>query len=141
MSGLREEYGINDIYIVKFVENYRDYLNNNKEFSEVTLNTNLYYIVEKFSYENKIHALYADSYKECVGGLEFYEHRSHTKIEEMPPIFSEMYTFPEELLTEDEKNKKMISSNRLYYISLNMNIEFLKDKENENSFVKKLKRD
>ena len=73
--------------------------------SEVTLNTNLYYIVEKFSYENKIHALYADSYKECVGGLEFYEHRSHTKIEEMPPIFSEMYTFPEELLTEDEKNE------------------------------------
>lgn len=140
MSGLREEYGINDIYIVKFCENYKEYLNNNKEFSEVTLNTNLYYIVEKFSYENNIHALYADSYKECVGGIEFYEHKSHKKIEEMPPIFSEMYKFPEELLTEDEKKTKMISSNRLYYISLNMNIEFLKDSEKEKEFVKKLQK-
>lgn len=141
MSGLREEYGINDIYIVKFKEDYKKYLNNNKEFSEVTLNTNLYYIVERFSYENNIHALYVDSYKECVGGLEFYEYRSHKKIEEIPPIFSEMYKFPEELLTEDEKKTKMISSNRLYYISLNMNIDLLSnDEEKKNSFVKKLKK-
>ena len=60
----------------------------------------------------------------------------------MPPIFCEMYEFPVEYLTEGEKKKKMISSNRLYYISLEINTSLMsKDESKEEiSFVKKLKK-
>ena len=45
MSGLREEYGVSDLYIVRFNDNYKDYINED-DYAELTLKTNLYYIVE-----------------------------------------------------------------------------------------------
>ena len=55
-------------------------------------------------------------------------------------LFEEYRIYYDVHRTEDEKKKTMISSNRLYYISLNMNIELLKDSEKEKEFVKKLKK-
>ena len=140
MSGLREEYSVNDLYIVKFNDNYKEYINKD-DLENLTINPNLYYIVEKFSYENKKDNTFREAYKECVGGTEVYDRRSQEEIKNMPPIFIEMYEFPVEYLTEEEKKKKSVSSNRLYYISLDINISlFSKDESMETSFVKKLKR-
>lgn len=140
MSCLSEEYNIEDLYVVKFNENYNEYLKEQNE--NIIFNPNLYYIVERFKCKCKgITGVidHYESYKECVSGIEIFDRYSNKEIEDIPLIFDEIYILPEEYLSEEEKKKKIISSNKLYFVSLDLNIKLARNEiDEEKKLVKKI---
>lgn len=140
MSCLSEEYNIEDLYVVKFNKNYKEYLKEKNE--NITFNPNLYYIVERFKCKYKtITGIieHYESYKECVSGIEIFDRYSNKEIEDTPLIFDEIYTFSDEYLSEEEKKKKNISSNKLYFVTLDLNIKLARNEiDEEKKLVKKI---
>lgn len=142
MSGLTEnKYDVKNLYIVKFSDEYQNYLKiNNNDLNTNYLDSINYFIVERnlIKEGTSNHETYYEFYTECVLGQDFYERSSNKKITELPEIFGEIYLFPIECLTDDEKKIGSITTSSIFQIFMKIN-NFHKCNDEENVFVKKIK--
>ena len=124
MNGLLEYFEIKDLYIVKFK---RELINTvGLEYNEFInyFKPEFYYIVERFHDENN--NKHFETYKECIAGEDFYKRESYEDFNKIPEIFELMELLPNEYLDEEEINKGIISSTRIFQIFQEININKVK---------------
>lgn len=138
MSLLTENiYDINDLYVIKLKDNYKDYLpdNKNKQDNEYIecFNPSFYYIVERCLIENKPSGFY-EYYTECMIGKDLVYRVIENKDEKNPEIFAEVYSFPKQYFNKEELKNKKTTTSRIFQIFQEIN--YVNNKEENN--IKKL---
>ena len=121
MINLTEDaYRIEDLYIVKFQEEYQT--KSDSEEYENIFKSNFKFIVEKFSYEiSKDKTIYVEDYAECITGYSFYMREAKERFLNYPAVFSYFEPFPLEYLTEEEKKTGIIKTIRIFQIFQEIN--------------------
>ena len=124
MNSLSEIYEIKDLYVVKFKRElinmigieYNEFINYFKP--------NLYYIVERFknNYDNH----YYETYKECIAGEDFYKREDTKELNDIPDIFESIEPLANDYLDEEEINKGLITTTRIFQIFQEININKVK---------------
>ena len=130
MSNLTQNlYKIDDLYIVKFKDNW-EYDVNNQELNshEFPFCLDTFYIIEREKIKDEFK--YNEYYEECITGIDFYSRSEYKDFNDVPPIFISIETIPLEYFTEEELASHLVSSSRLFVIFQLLNFkELTKEKE------------
>ncbi len=131
-------YDINDIFVVKIKNDYKE-INTNDGYIQ-TFNPNFCQFVERFLLDTSDGLKYEmELYTECFTGETVSLRENINKNMNIPNMFEFMYPLPEKYLTEEEIKTGKIRTVRLYQIFQLLNYEMFKSMEvEEKSKTKKI---
>ncbi len=123
-------YDINDIFVVKIKNDYKE-INTNDGYIQ-TFNPNFCQFVERFLLDTNDGLKYEmELYTECFTGETVSLRENINKNINIPNMFELMYPLPEKYLTEEEIKTGKIRTVRLYQIFQLLNYEMFKSMEVE----------
>lgn len=123
-------YDINDIFVVKIKNDYKE-INTNDGYIQ-TFNPNFCQFVERFLLDTSDGLKYEmELYTECFTGETVSLRENVNKNINIPNMFEFMYPLPEKYLTEEEIKTGKIRTVRLYQIFQLLNYEMFKSMEVE----------
>ncbi len=131
-------YDINDIFVVKIKNDYKE-INTNDGYIQ-TFNPNFCQFVERFLLDTSDGLKYEmELYTECFTGETVSLRENINKNMNIPNMFEFIYPLPEKYLTEEEIKTGKIRTVRLYQIFQLLNYEMFKSMEvEEKSKTKKI---
>ena len=131
-------YDINDIFVVKIKNDYKE-INTNDGYIH-TFNPNFCQFVERFLLDTSDGLKYEmELYTECFTGETVSLRENINKNMNIPNMFEFIYPLPEKYLTEEEIKTGKIRTVRLYQIFQLLNYEMFKSMEvEEKSKTKKI---
>ncbi len=137
MSNLTQNvYNIEDLYLVKFKENYKEYLSENGKMREKDgfyFSPDTYYLVERTVIKENFK--YDEYYEECITGIDFYTRSDYRELNDIPPIFECVETLPLDYFNESELETHQVTSSRLFIVFQQINFPGLQNKKSENSKI------
>lgn len=131
-------YDINDIFVVKIKNDYKE-INTNDGYIQ-TFNPNFCQFVERFLLDTSDGLKYEmELYTECFTGETVSLRENINKNMNIPNMFEFIYPLPEKYLTDEEIKTGKIRTVRLYQIFQLLNYEMFKSMEvEEKSKTKKI---
>lgn len=117
-------YDIKDLYLVKFQEDYFNYLLHKDKITRI-FHPDFYFIVERFKISSSEGKNNLEIYTESITCEDIYSREDQEEFKTIPPLFSEMFLVPREYYTDYEIKSGLVTSTRLFQIFQEYNLNHL----------------